>query len=81
MRDLLSQVMVGRRNDAHVNTLRDGTAERIDLALFDQAQQFSLMRQRQLADLVEEECAARGQAGRAEVVFDCAGEAPSVMAE
>ena len=38
MLDLPAQIVICGRDNAHVHALRQGTAERIDFALFDQAQ-------------------------------------------
>ena len=54
------QVAVGGGDDAHVDLDGLASADRLDLALLQRAQQFDLRRERQLADFVEEQRAAVG---------------------
>ena len=65
--DLLRQVAVGGRDDAGVGAEGLGPADALELALLEDAEDLGLGRQRQLADLVEEDGAAGGCArtGRA----------------
>ena len=56
-------------------------ADRLDLALLQRAQQLDLRRQRQLADLVEEQRAAVGLDELAGVLFGGAGEGALLVAE
>ena len=66
-RDLGLEVAVGGGDEAHVDLPRPHAADARDLARLEHAQQLRLQRQRQLADLVEEDGAARrrSRAGRA----------------
>ena len=52
------EVAVRRRDEAHVGGQRLAPADALELALLDEPQQLALQRQRQLADLVEEQRAA-----------------------
>ena len=54
----LLEIGVGRRDDAHVDPLRPGLADRHDLALLEEPQQLRLHVERQVADFVEEQRAA-----------------------
>src|SRR5581483_575535 len=60
LRDRRLQVDVRRRDDADVGALRLRRAERVVLLRVDQVQELRLRRDRQLADLVEEERPALG---------------------
>ncbi len=51
---------MGRRDDAHVDPLRPIAADPLELALLKEAQQLDLDRERDLADLVEEQRALVG---------------------
>ena len=78
---LAGEVAVGRGDEPHVDRLGLGRAERANLALLDRAQQLRLQRQRQLADLVQEQGAAVGRAEQALGVADGAGERAAHVAE
>src|SRR5262249_55642712 len=52
--DLRGEIAMGRRDDAPVDLLDLRRAERLDLALLQDAQQLGLQRERQLTDLVDE---------------------------
>ena len=54
----LRQIGVGRRDDAHVHLARRCTAQAVDLAALQHAQQLGLRGQGQLAELVEHQRAA-----------------------
>ena len=56
--DLILEVLVRRAHDAHVDRDLLPAADALDHALLQEAQQLRLQRQRQVADLVEEERAA-----------------------
>src|SRR4029077_15789161 len=56
--DPLLQVLVARRDDAHVDVDRRLAADAVELALREHAQEPRLQRQRHVADLIEEERAA-----------------------
>ena len=58
--DLGREVAVGRRDDAHVDRNLGGRADAGDLALLQRPQELRLQRERQLADLVEEDRAGVG---------------------
>src|SRR5690606_36352437 len=58
--DALLEVLVGGGDDADIDDAAFVGAERTDLALLDGAQKLGLERGRHVADLVEEERAARG---------------------
>ena len=75
------EVRVGRREDADVDRLRAGFADRHYLALLEKAQQLRLNVERQVADLVEEQRAARGSADEALLIRDRAREAAAPMSE
>ena len=55
------EVAVGRRDQPEVDAYRPRAADALELALLQRAQQLRLQRERQLADLVEEQRAAVGQ--------------------
>ena len=57
---LALEVAVGGGDDAHVDACARSRADALDLALLQRAQQLRLQRERQLADLVEEQRAAVG---------------------
>src|ERR1044071_735951 len=81
MLDRQAQVFVGRRDDAHVN--RDGRAstDAIHRLLFDNAQEFPLNRERQLANLVKKNRAARCQLKLPQTAFACARKRTALVAE
>ena len=79
--DLARQVAVGGGDDAHVDGARRRGAERRDLAALDDAEQLGLQRQRQLADLVEEDGAAVGHLQQALALGVGAGEGALGVAE
>ena len=58
--DLLLQILVGRRDDAHVDLDRVVAADRPDLPVLEHPQQLALQLGPHVADLVEEEGAAGG---------------------
>ena len=57
----LFQIGVGRGQHAHVDVLRTRVANRHDFRLLEKTQQLGLDVERQVADFVEEERAARGR--------------------
>ncbi len=69
------------RDDPHVHLDGLPSADRLDLALLDRAQQFHLRGHRQFADLVEEQRAARGFEELAGVLLGRAGEGALLVAE
>ena len=60
-RDHLVQVLVGGADDARVDRDRLAAADPLDHPLLEEAQQLDLERQRDVADLVEEQGAAMGE--------------------
>ena len=74
--DLLGQVAVGGRDDAGVGAEGLGPADPLELALLEDAEDLGLGRQRQLADLVEEDRPAGGALEPAGLLPVGAGEAP-----
>src|SRR5690606_19330686 len=58
LRDHAVQVAMGRRDDAHVDVDRARAADARERALLQDAQEPDLCRERQLADLVEQESSA-----------------------
>ena len=80
-RDLIEQRAVGGGDDADVDLTRMPTAERVDLARLQQAQQLDLRIERQLADLVEHQRAAVGIDALAGRARKCTGERALFMPE
>ena len=79
--DLLLQVAVGRGDQAHVDADGLDAADPLELALLEHAQQLDLHLVGDLANLVEEERAARGQLEAAGLGADRAGEGAALVAE
>ena len=77
----LEQIAIGRGDDADVDVDRPRTAEALDLAVLQHAQELRLELERQLADLVEEERAAIGQLEAAGLRRVRAGEGAALVAE
>ena len=80
-RDLAEHVAVRGRDDAHVVPLALAAAERHDLAGLEHAQELGLQRDRQVADLVEEQRAAVRRGERALAIAGGAGERALDVAE
>ena len=72
----LLQIPVGGRQDAHVHLERGIVADPLQIAVLQHSQQLGLQRQRELADLVEEQGALIRQLELARPVVDGAGEGP-----
>ena len=72
---------MGRAEQAHVDRQLGDRADRPHRALLDRAQQLRLHRQRQVADLVEEQRAAVGRLEEALAVVGGAGERALAIAE
>ena len=70
----LLQVPLRGGDDAHVHRERSRAADALDRPLLQHAQQLHLHRQRDVADLVEEDGAAFGHLEAARAVLDGAGE-------
>ena len=79
--DQLPQIAIGRGDHAHVDLLRALGAERLELAILQHAQQLRLHRQRDGADLVEEDRAAVGEREAALLGERGAGERAADVAE
>jgi len=79
--DALFEIGVGRGDDANVDSLRLGLADRHDLVLLEEAQEFRLDVQRQIADLVEKQRAAGRRADQPGLIRDRAGETAAPVAE
>ena len=75
------EVLVGRGHHADVDALVLGRAERADLVLLQHAEQLGLERQRELADLVEEDRAGFGLDEQARLVGACVGECAPLVTE
>src|SRR6266511_6001987 len=60
LRHQLSERLVGRRQDADVDSNRARTADALERPVLQNAQQFRLHLQRQVTDFVEEQCPAVG---------------------
>ena len=68
--DLLLEALMRRAHDAHVDRNLLAAADALDDALLQEAQQLRLQRDRQVADLVEEQRAAVGGFDLAERLLD-----------
>ena len=77
----LLEVAVGRGDDADVDVQRLGAADPLETPLLERAQDLRLQRQRQLADLVEEQRAAMRQLEPAGLARRRAGERALLVAE
>ena len=80
-RDRGLQVAVRRRDDAHVDVQRHRAADALEPLLLERAQDLRLQRQRQLADLVEEQRAAVRELELARLARRRAGERALLVAE
>src|SRR5689334_791747 len=77
----LAQLSVGGADDAHVDRLGLGGAEREELLRLEDAQQLRLRVERHVADLVEQQGAAVSHADEAGLVADGAGEGAAAITE
>src|SRR5205814_7584862 len=75
------EVEIGRCHDAYVDDLLGIAADPLEAAVFDDAQQLLLYRERGLGDLVEEERAAIGELEAREAPPDRPGERAGLVAE
>ena len=75
------EVLVRRADDARVDRDRLTPADALDHPLLEEAQQLDLERQRDVADLVEEQGAALRHLDLADVRLDRAGERAALVAE
>ena len=80
-RHLVEQPAIRRRDDTNIDALSFGRTDPLNLAVFQDAQQFRLHRQRQLSHLVEKERSAVGQFKESGLGLDGAGERPARVAE
>src|SRR5262249_59988272 len=72
--DELAERLIGGRDDANVNLDGRGAADPHELPLLEHAKQLDLRRERDLSDLVEEQCAAIRQLEPAEAPLSGPGE-------
>ena len=79
--DLLAELLVGRRDDAHVDLDHPLAADAAELAGLQRPQHLGLGGQAHVADLVEEEGAAVGDLEQAALAADRAGEGALLVAE
>ncbi len=79
--DLLLEVLVRRRDDAHVDLDRPRRSEPLDLALLQHAQHLGLRLGAHVADFVEEDRAAVGLLELADLLLGRAGERSLLVAE
>ncbi len=77
----LLEVEIGRGEDAHIGAAGHRVADALVLLVLDEAQQLGLQRQREVADLVEEQRAAIGLIDPAQGAFGGSGERAAVVAE
>ncbi|MCY1222594.1 hypothetical protein D9M72_346920 [compost metagenome] len=77
----VDQVLVGGRDQPHIDPVRMARADRLDLALLHGTQELHLHFERQVADLVEEQGAAVGIDELAGVFFRRAGKGALFVAE
>src|SRR5262245_36898018 len=80
-RDFLLEASVGRRDDAHVGPLVLRASDPPERLLLDHAQQLDLERERDVADLVEEQRALVGELEEALLVVERPGERAAHVAE
>ena len=80
-RDRLLEILVGRRNQAHVGLDRLGAADALELALLQHAQQLDLRREVDVADLIEKQRAALREFEAPFLARLGAGERPLLVAE
>ena len=79
--DLLLEVGVGGRDDAHIDLDLLPPADALDDLVLQEAQQLDLQRMRQIADLVEEQRALIGALDLADGLLHRAGEGAALVAE
>ena len=80
-RDQVGEILVGRRQDTHVDGRFALLADGPHGFFLDHAQQLHLHVQRQVRDFIEEQCAAFGGLKQTGLVGDCAREAAALVAE
>src|SRR5271157_6430492 len=69
--NLLRDVAVGRRHNAHIHLDRVGPAESLDRAFLERAQELRLHARREFSDLVQKKCSARRGLEAAEPTLSC----------
>src|SRR5213593_4440625 len=79
--DALAEVLVGRGDDARVDTDRLRHADRLDFAVLQHAQDLGLRARAHVSDLVQEDCAAVGLHELADLTRGGAGECPFFVPE
>ena len=77
----MGQRLVGRSNQANVQGNRASTADTLELAFLQNAEQFGLQLLRQFADFIQEKRAALGEFHFAFFLRDRAGERTFLVAE
>ena len=75
------EIAVGGGDQADIDFDGGGAADALESAFFEDAQEFGLDRGRQVADFVEENCAAMGEFDFADFASACAGEGAALVAE
>ena len=81
MSNRLFEIFVRRGNYPDVYLNRARAAHALELVLLQHAQQFDLQRGRELADLIEKNCAAVGNFQPAFLLHQCSGERAFLMTE
>src|SRR5262249_22572881 len=79
--DHVFEIPVGGGDQPHVDAMRLRAAEALELLFLEHAQQFRLQRERNIADLVEEQRAPVGHFEAANLLRDGAGKRAFLMAE
>ena len=79
--DQRAEIPIGGGDDAHVNRSGDGRTDALDLIILQYAQKFSLRRQRQFANLIQENHALVGELKHANLVAGSAGKRAANVAE
>src|SRR5690606_6311040 len=75
------EVLVGSTDDAGIDVDRLAPSDALDLPFLQEAQKLDLQRQRNVANLVEEQGSSVGQFDLALGGLDCTGEGPLLMSE
>src|SRR5208282_6091117 len=75
------EVSVGRADDPDVESDGGRTSYALELSLLNHSQQFGLSLERQLADLVEEECSALRELEAPDPPGECTRECPLLVTE
>ena len=80
-RHQLSEILIGRSHDAHVDAYRPPAAQSLELLFLQSAQELRLQLQRKVADLVKEQRPVIRLLEPTHGLRDCAGEGSSFVAE